>query len=146
MNFNEAFPSESKYLTSADLGKNMVTVTIERYAHEDVGKGEEVKRKVVLYFAGKKKGLACNVTNGLEIKEAYGEDLDLWIGCRIALYVTKVPFGGKMVDGIRVRIPPSQVVQGNGAAVAQAKVVKPAPVAMAAAIGSPADMDDEIPF
>jgi hypothetical protein len=70
-------------------------------------KVEEVgdDKKPVLYFSGTDKGLVLNVTNANSIKELYGPETNDWRGRAITLYVAKVEYQGKRMDGIRVDPP-----------------------------------------
>lgn len=111
MKFSEAFATESKYVKSDDLKGRRVPVVIESYQHEVVGQGDDARRKVILYFQGKTKGMVCNPTNGARIADMYGEDMDDWIGREIVLVVERVPFAGKMVPGIRVHRPEKRAPQ-----------------------------------
>ena len=107
MNINGAFPST--YLKAADLAGRRAIVTISHVKLEDVGDDA----KPILYFQGKEKGLVLNKTNANMITEITGSDeTDHWKGKAIVLYVTKVDYQGKRVDGIRVDYP----ANGNGAA------------------------------
>ena len=99
MRVSEAYPSN--YLKAADLQGRQVNVTIERYDMEDIGDGH----KPVLYFQGKEKGLVLNKTNANEIAFVYGDDMDEWIGKKIELFSMMVSFQGKMIPGLRVRVP-----------------------------------------
>lgn len=128
MNINGAFPST--YLKATDLQGKRALVTISHVKLEDVGD----EAKPVLYFAGKEKGLVLNKTNANMITEIVGSDeTDHWKGKAVTLYVTKVDFQGRRVDGIRVDHP------SNGATAAATPV--PAPVVTTA----PLTVDD-IPF
>lgn len=100
MKMNEIFPSQ--YLKAADLQGRQVTLRIESIAMEDIGDDN----KPVCYFVGKTKGLVLNRTNGGAISAAYGDDTDGWLGKEIVVYPTKVLFGGKMTDCIRIMPPP----------------------------------------
>lgn len=106
MRISSAFPS--KYLSAADLQGRAVRVTIARLEMGDMGEG---KRKPILYFEGKAKGLALNKVNSNNIASAYGDETDNWIGAELELFETMVDFQGKTVPAIRVRIPPRQVQQ-----------------------------------
>jgi hypothetical protein len=106
MNINGAFPST--YLKAPDLAGRRALVTISHVKLEDVGD----EAKPVLYFQGKEKGLVLNKTNANMITEITGSDeTDHWKGKPIVLYVTKVDYQGKRVDGIRVDHP---AANGNG--------------------------------
>jgi hypothetical protein len=101
MNINTAFPSE--FIKSADLGRHRVKATIESVSMAKVGKDDE---KPVVYFKGKEKGLVLNKTNASMIAEIAGsEETDEWEGVQIVMYVTKVEYAGKRMDGIRVDYP-----------------------------------------
>lgn len=148
VNINEAFPS--KYLKASDLQGEIVKVKIRDAVIEELGSD----RRLVLYFAGKEKGLVTNKTNAMTIGEAFGIDTDDWAGKVIELFSMKVEFNGRMVDGLRVRVPkqgkPQQAKpEDNGW-----EDENPAPKEKAYAEASGArarpnvdpEMDDSIPF
>lgn len=100
------FTTDSKFLTHADLPEDEDTVyTIKGYEQETVGQGPQASEKWVIYFRETKKGLALNKTNGNLIIKALGSDeMDDWIGKKIALYVKDdVEFQGEIVSAIRIR-------------------------------------------
>ncbi len=126
MNINGAFPSN--YLKAADLQGRRVAISISHVAIEDIGDDH----KPVLYFIGKEKGMVLNKTNANMITEITGTDeTDHWKGKAIVLYVAKVDFQGKRVDGIRVDYP------ANGSQPAAPPPPPPVPVL---------DDDSDIPF
>jgi len=95
---------ESKYLNAADLQKKTHSLTINRWEAADfTDDGGEKKRKIVLFFDGKKKGLALNITNARSLAYLFGDSPDGWVGKKIELYPTIVDFGGKPVEAVRVR-------------------------------------------
>ena len=99
---NGLFPS--KWIKSPDLGNRRVTLKMSHVKVEEVGQKKD--KLPVLYFLGATKGLVLNVTNATMIAEIAGTgETDDWHGRPITLYVTKVEFGGKRVDGIRVDYP-----------------------------------------
>lgn len=100
VNINEEFPS--KYLKSADLKGTVQRVKIDRIEVEQIG----TDRKLVMYFAGKDKGMVLNKTNARTIGDVYGEDTDAWLEAPIEVFSMKVDFQGRMVDGLRIRVPP----------------------------------------
>ncbi len=133
MRISEAYPS--KYLKADDLGGKERTVKISGCFNEELGQGNDKKTRPVLYFEGRKKGLVCNKTNAVAVAEAYGDDTEAWTGRDIVLFVLNVEYQGKVMPGIRVRIPkaaPQPVVQHAPA--------PPAPEPDAA------PLDDEIPW
>src|SRR3972149_2041256 len=100
MNINDAFAS---YLKSADLMGKPIRVTISSVMIENVGTEQKPEQKPVVYFQGRAKGMVLNKTNANTITEMFSGETDDWTGQIIELYVTKVDFGGKPVDAIRVR-------------------------------------------
>lgn len=102
MNINDAFPSD--YLKASDLGERDVTVTIESVEMVRLGQGRDVEDKMLVRFAGKKKGLICNKTNANTIASMYGSDTDDWTGKLVVLGAREVEFQGNMVWAIRVSL------------------------------------------
>ncbi len=100
MKFNDIFPS--RFLKSEDLKGQDLVLTIAGVTMEEVG--QERQMKAVLGFEKTDKCLVLNKTNGLTLASLHGNETDAWIGKRIALFPTRVPFGGKLVDTIRIRI------------------------------------------
>ncbi len=145
MNINEAFPS-GKFLKSDDLQGRIVKLKIASLTYEKIG----TDTKLVMYFVGKDKGMVLNKTNARTIAEVYGDDTDNWVGGDINVFSMKVDFQGRMVDGLRVKIPPRAAParqappqHGHPAGAALAQSAPPPP----AMTGGYADiMDDEIPF
>ena len=99
MKIGEAFPSE--FLRASDLDRKRIKVTISRVEMRELGDD----KKPCVFFEGKEKGLALNVTNANTIADAYGDETDDWEGQEIILYSTKVEYRGKRVDGIRIDVP-----------------------------------------
>jgi hypothetical protein len=138
VNINEEFPS--KYLKSADLQGTAQRVKIRDVVSEDIG-GD---RKLIIYFAGKQKGMVLNKTNARTIADVFGDETDNWITGEIEVFAMKVDFQGRMVDGLRVRVPrPSTNKTSAVPAYGSQRGEAPAP---AAAPAGPIDLDDEIPF
>jgi hypothetical protein len=101
--YDELFPSP--YLKHDDLGSEDKILTISSFDFEPVGEDNEMKG--TLYFNEvEDKKLVLNKTNASTISDIYGKRIEDWVGKRIALYKTEVPFAGKMVIAIRVRIDP----------------------------------------
>lgn len=139
VNINDEFPS--KYLKASDLQGHAVKVQIGNVTSEQIG----TDRKLIMYFAGKQKGMVLNKTNARTIGDIYGDDTDAWIGKELEVFAMKVEFNGRMVDGLRVRILPPPRRSANIAPNARER-------AMVSANGDepPAHhndpLDDEIPF
>ena len=62
VNINDEFPS--KYLKAADLQGNVAKVQIGNVTSEQIGSD----RKLIMYFAGKQKGMVLNKTNAPFLK------------------------------------------------------------------------------
>lgn len=116
----------SKFLRKEDFDEDRV-MTIKGVKLEDMP-GDDGQQKWVLYFREEAKGMALNVTTIRVLEKAFGDDSDMWIGKRVMVYVDpNVSFGGRVVGGLRLRPPKSQVA------------AKPAP--------EPAgEFEDDIPF
>lgn len=100
MNINTAFPS--KYLKTGDLQGRRATLTVDYVEAQTIGNDQ----RLVVFFAGKQKGLVLNKTNAVMIQEIAGTDeTDNWRGVKIVIYPAKVDFQGRRVDAIRVDWP-----------------------------------------
>jgi hypothetical protein len=99
MTKNDVFPSQWKKAT--DLNREGEELTIKEVTMEKIGENSETKAAV--WFEECNEGLICNVTNWNTIVELTGEeDSDNWPGKRMRLVRARVPFGGKIVDAIRI--------------------------------------------
>lgn len=108
MNIMKAFPS--KYLKSADLnGETVLTMT--NVAMEELEGQHGTEEKPVVSFAETEQSLVLNKTNAVTIMELYGPETRTWDGKQIVLYPTRVQFGPKMVDAIRIKL---EVPGSNG--------------------------------
>lgn len=136
MNIEAAFPS--KFLKAADLQGRIAKVTIRTVLMEEIGDGNEKKRKPILYFQGKERGVVLNRTNASLIAHFYGQDTDQWIGKEIELFTDMVPFQGRMVEALRVRVPRGSP---QPAAVRAPEPPPPPPTTYLRD-----EIDDEIPF
>ncbi len=50
--------------------------------------------------------MVLNVTNSRILADAFGDDSTGWLGKKVEVYSEKVPFQGRIVDGLRVRVLP----------------------------------------
>lgn len=92
------------FIFAFDLNGKDVTVTIAKVeAGNLVGEGGRKSKKPVVYFEGKEKGLALNVTNSKTIAALYTDYTEKWVGKQITLFPTTTTWGGKTVECIRVR-------------------------------------------
>ena len=139
MNINDVFPS--KYLKAGDLNGSEVSVRITGATIEKLGD----EQKLLLTFAGAKKGLICNKTNADRIAHLYGLDTDGWIGCEIVLYSEMTNFGGKVTEGVRVKAPLKKAAQATPHPVSR-PVPPPAKPRHSDEAMPVAQFDDEVPF
>ena len=119
------------YMKAVDLPKPIL-LTI---AGVSTTKMEDQER-LVLHFANEERSLLCNKTNLQLLSHFMGStETDNWTGKQIVLYNDPtIMFSGKMVGGIRVRLPQAVAPQ----------VAQPIP---AADVVTPAgDFDDDVPF
>lgn len=100
LTYEAAFPG--RFLKAALFSGKTVTLTIAK-AYMEVLEGDKGKEnKLILGFAGKDMELVCNKTNALCLKEMFDNKISNWVGKRVAFMPTKVAFGPKQVDAIRV--------------------------------------------
>lgn len=99
MKISDEFPSQ--YLKASDLGGREVRVTMANVEREKIG----TDTKLILYFKGKEKGLVLNKTNAYAIGDGYGEDTEDWYDQPLILFSIKTEYQGKVVDGLRCRVP-----------------------------------------
>ena len=99
MKISDEFPS--KYLKSSDLKGQEHRVIMANVEREEIGSD----KKLVLYFKGKEKGMVLNKTNANTIGDFYGDDSDDWYDQPLILFSIKTEYQGKIVDGLRCRVP-----------------------------------------
>jgi hypothetical protein len=117
---------KSRFLKSEDIGDRERKFRIKDATEEEVG--EKKEKKLVVWFTNEERGLILNKTNNRVLRGAFGDNTALWRGKIIVIFVIMVDNRGKMVPGLRVRIPPPKqsaataeppqqpVKSGNGAA------------------------------
>jgi hypothetical protein len=137
---------QSRFLRAEDLTQDKV-LCIKSVKEELVGVNQQ--KKLVVWFTNHPKGLVLNRTNNRTIRGAYGDDVAGWSGTLIVLFRTQVDFGGELVDGLRVRIPPPKQAKAartppSQEAAKPAAATKPAPAASPEPEADP-DLDDVIP-
>lgn len=100
LTYEKAFPG--RFLKAALFEGKNVTLTIET-AFLEILEGEKGKEsKLILTFVGKTMQLVCNKTNAICLKEMFSNKIPAWVGKRVMFHPTKVAFGPKQVDAIRV--------------------------------------------
>jgi hypothetical protein len=137
---------KSKYLRAEDL-KADKKLRIKDVTVEVIGNGADKEQKLTVWFTNDPRGLVLNKTNNRVLRGAFGDDVSGWKNKIIVVFPTTVEFRGKMVPGLRVRIPaPKQTATstGNGqAAVTAAAPPAPQPAAPSASQQQPAQQLDE---
>jgi hypothetical protein len=154
---------KSRFLNASNLTSEkkfrIKNVTVEAL-------GDDKKRKPIAWFTNHEKGLILNATNRHTLQGAFGDDMGAWAGKIIVIFPTLVDMRGKMVPGLRVRIPPPKgaatataapkpAPSGNGAAAAPPQPASSAPSEQLDEFGQSQsadkptiadELDDEIPF
>jgi hypothetical protein len=120
---------ESKYLKQSDVEEE-TEVTIIKVGQINVAREDaEPEMKWAVKFQEFKKPMVLNSTNiQLLAKACDSEDSDEWTGKKVVIYSDpNVSFGGKLVGGLRVKLPIKKK-------------------ATAAPAGKFDDMEDDVPF
>jgi hypothetical protein len=103
--------------------------------------GADKQEKLVVWFTNDKRGLIANKTNNRVLRGAFGDNTAGWADKIIVIFSMMVEMRGKMVPGLRVRIPPPKQADtafmsrgqetqplGNGPIVAKPANTKKRPV------------------
>jgi hypothetical protein len=96
---------KSKFFKAGDVNGEP-KFRIKSATEEDIGTGADKEKKLVVWFTNDDRGLVLNKTNNRVLRAAFGDDTTGWANKIIVLFSMMVPMGGKMVAGLRVRIPP----------------------------------------
>ena len=122
---------QSKYLRKEDVPDDE-TYTIKGVRQDNLAKeGQADEMRWVLGFMEQPKPMVLNITSIRVLEQAFGWYTDMWRGNKVIVYTDpNVSFGGKVVGGLRLRIP---------------KQSKTPPKAAPASTFDD-DMDKEIPF
>ncbi len=92
------------YLKAEDIKGKEVPCVISGHTTQEFEENGKKKNKIVLSFQGTDKNLDLNQTNANMIGHYYGVTVESWVGKQIILFVEPVPFQGKVVDGVRVKV------------------------------------------
>lgn len=117
MKRNDVFPP--KYVNVSmleDMGGSF-TGAIDRVAREEIKtQSGDTEKRAVVYLDGLHQGLILNATNWNTLETVTGsDDSDVWGDTTVTLFVDpNVPFGNKMVSGVRIRPPMGDVPQPIG--------------------------------
>ena len=96
---------QSKYFRADDLSGDL-KLRVKNVTEETIGEGADRQQKLVVWFTNDKRGLVLNRLNNRALRGAFGDDTANWAGKIIILFPLMVEMRGKMVPGLRVRIPP----------------------------------------
>ena len=125
---------DKKHLGAWDLQDRDVTVEITKCVQGELRNKQGKDRKPIVHLKGTEKTFPLCKTNADAIANMYGPKVSAWVGKRITIYPTMVPFGSQMVAAIRIR-------PGVPAASKKSEAVESQPVdeAMRAAQAAAAD-------
>jgi len=96
---------KSRFFKADDLDGDR-QLRIKGVTEELVGAGAEKEKKLVVWFTNDERGLVLNRLNNRTLRGAFGDDTAGWAGRVIIIFAMMVEMRGKMVPGLRVRIPP----------------------------------------
>ena len=155
---------QSNYFRAEDLAGDL-KLRVKNVTVETIGQGADKQQKLVVWFTNDKRGLVLNRVNNRTLRSAFGDDTAGWAGKIIIIFPMMVEMRGKMVPGLRVRIPPPKhggqaaatvkpKPSGNGQTAVAAKPKPPVEEELNDVEASPAqsqttdadELDDEIPF
>jgi hypothetical protein len=129
---------KSRFLKADDIDGER-KFKIKAVTEEVVGAGADKEQKLVVWFTNDKRGLTLNKTNLRVLKGAFGDDTAGWANKIIIVFTTMVDMRGKMVPGLRVRIPPPK----QGGVTTAAKPSQPSGNGQSVAV-KPKVKDDEL--
>jgi hypothetical protein len=155
---------KSRFFKADDLDGDR-KLRIKCVTEELVGAGADKEKKLVVWFTNDERGLVLNRVNNRGLRGAFGDDTAGWAGKVIIIFSMMVEMRGKMVLGLRVRIPPPQQggqavagtkppPSGNGQTSVTAKLKPPVEEKLDDVDEAPArsqttdadDLDDEVSF
>lgn len=86
MDFDKLFPG--RFIKAADLNGKDVTLKISAVVVDELVGDKGTEMKGLISFAGAKKQLVLNKTNGLCLKQMFGRETDAWVGKRVTIFPT----------------------------------------------------------
>jgi hypothetical protein len=103
MHYLKLYPS--KYLSVADIPEESgeLTITIDRYAREEVKNENGVEEKTLLYFSDFEKPLVLNKTNANSIALKHGPDVTAWKGKAVTFRESVTTLKGQERPCVRVK-------------------------------------------
>ena len=96
---------KSRFFKADDLDGDR-KLRIKCATEELVGAGADKEKKLVVWFTNDERGLVLNRVNNRALRGAFGDPTAGWAGKVIIIFPMMVEMRGKMVPGLRVRIPP----------------------------------------
>jgi hypothetical protein len=119
---NDFFPSN--YMKAAEFGTSLVVGTIAGiHAASFENDGKARSKPVITFTESNLKNFIVNKSNFLTLAAAFGDNTDGWVGMKVQLVKTRVPFKGTLTDSIKVK-----------------------PLNGAAQVASGTDFEDDVPF
>lgn len=105
MSFDELVPSQSKYLSKADVGEDGLILTIKGFRTETLKSDEGDEDKMVMHFVEDVKPMVLNRTNAQLVSVATGaKKVGDAKGKQVIVYNDPtVGFGGKITGGLRIK-------------------------------------------
>jgi hypothetical protein len=101
----------SQYLSTGDIGDRKIRTKIVKVRRKELHSNDGKKRmRAVIYLEGLDKGVVLNATNKSALASALGKDPAGWANSTVGIFVDpNVPFAGKLVKGLRLRVlfPPA---------------------------------------
>lgn len=103
MNYDFDVLYPSRFLKAETLGNQPKILTIKEVTVQELGVDKE--KKVILAFYEIDEQMVCNITNGRALKDLYGKNSAAWVNKQVEVYSERVPFGNRIVNGLRLRAP-----------------------------------------
>jgi hypothetical protein len=98
---------QSRYLQATKFGELGTEKRLKiKAVTKEIDVGDQKETKAVLWFTTTDKGLMLNKTNLRVLQGAFGDAMDNWRDKIVVVFSVMVDFRGKMVPGLRVKIPP----------------------------------------
>ncbi len=115
MNIHDIYGNPDVIRPSDLKDKGPIKAVIDSYrtkTFERDGKNEVKLELSVTVADGSTKAVTMNKTNGRLLAAYYGEKLDGWVGKPVILYYDPgVQYGGKLVGGMKVKVPKAAMAQ-----------------------------------
>lgn len=95
----------TNYMQTTDVPPDGMKLTV---ADCNEFETQEGRRRLAMHFVETELTLVLNNTRATTMIDAYGPETDSWKGKRIKLRLGRTNYKGKMVDTIRIELPPNQ--------------------------------------